>query len=174
MKFRWHDPKELEDFKLQHESILDFPKANPWKEASWKQTVTYQSLQPVRSSLANPVHWKQRTLLKLPVAQQLQSLRFLWGTTVWLFLISPWMLRAFLVTQTVKNLPTMWETRVRALGGEDPLEKRMSTHSSILAWRIPWTEKPGRLQFMGSQELDTTERLTHMHTLECEGSGWEI
>ena len=45
----------------------------------------------------------------------------------------------------VKNLPAMQETRVQSLGGEDPLEKGMATHSSILAWRIPWTEEPGRL-----------------------------
>ena len=50
-----------------------------------------------------------------------------------------------LVAQTVKNLPTMQETQVRSLGSEDPLEKGMTTHSSILAWRIPWTEEPGRL-----------------------------
>ena len=51
----------------------------------------------------------------------------------------------------VKNLPTMQEAWVRSLGQEDPLEKAMDTHSSILAWRIPWTEKPGGLQSMGSQ-----------------------
>ena len=51
----------------------------------------------------------------------------------------------------VKNLPTMLETWVRSLGWEDPLEEGMATHSSILAWRIPWTEEPGGLQFMGSQ-----------------------
>ena len=50
----------------------------------------------------------------------------------------------------------MQETQIRFLGWEDPLEKEMATHSSILAWRIPWTEEPGRLQTMGSQELDTT------------------
>ena len=50
----------------------------------------------------------------------------------------------------------MWETWVQSLGGEDPLEKEMATHSSILAWRIPWTEEPGGLQ---SKELDTTEHL---------------
>ena len=49
----------------------------------------------------------------------------------------------------VKRLPAMWETWVRFLGREDPLEKEMATHSSILAWRISWTEEPGRLQFMG-------------------------
>ena len=56
-----------------------------------------------------------------------------------------------LVAQLVKNLPAMPETQVRSLGQEDPLEKGMITHSSILAWRIPWTEEPGRLQSMGSQ-----------------------
>ena len=50
----------------------------------------------------------------------------------------------------------MQETRVQYLGQEDPLEKEMATHSSILAWRIPWTEEPGRLESMGSQELDMT------------------
>ena len=59
--------------------------------------------------------------------------------------------RTFLVVQTVKNLPAMQETWVQSLGGKDPLEKEMETHSSILAWRIPWTEEPDRLQFMGSQ-----------------------
>ena len=51
----------------------------------------------------------------------------------------------------VKNLPAMWETWVQSLGQEDPLEKGMATHSSILAWRILWTEEPGRLQSRGSQ-----------------------
>ena len=60
---------------------------------------------------------------------------------------------ASLVAQMVKHLPAMWETWVRPLGWEDPLEKEMANHSSILAWRIPWTEDPGRLQSMGSQRL---------------------
>ena len=63
---------------------------------------------------------------------------------------------ASLVTQRLKRLPPMWETRVRSLGQEDPLEKEMATHSSILAWRIPWTEKPSRLQSMVLQESDRT------------------
>ena len=57
----------------------------------------------------------------------------------------------FLVAQTVKNLPAMQETTVQSLGQEDPLEKGMATHSSVLAWEIPWTEEPGGLQFVGSQ-----------------------
>ena len=59
-----------------------------------------------------------------------------------------------------KNLPEVQETRVRFLGLEDLLEKRMATHSSILAWRIPWTEEPNGLQSMGHEELDMTEQLT--------------
>ena len=58
-----------------------------------------------------------------------------------------------LVAQMVKNLPAMWETRVRSLGWEDPLEKGLATHSSILAWRVPWTEEPGRLQSMVLQRV---------------------
>ena len=53
----------------------------------------------------------------------------------------------------VKNPPAVWETWVQSLGWEDPLEKGMVTHSSILAWRIPWTEEPGRLRSMGSQRV---------------------
>ena len=58
-----------------------------------------------------------------------------------------------LVAQTVKHLPTMQETWVRSLGQEDPLEKAMASHSSTLAWKIPWTEEPGRLWSMGSALL---------------------
>ena len=62
---------------------------------------------------------------------------------------------ASLVAQSVKNLPAMQETQVQFLGQEDPLEKEMATHSSIIDWRIPWTEEPGRLQSVGSQESYT-------------------
>ena len=62
---------------------------------------------------------------------------------------------ASFIAQLVKNLPAMWETWVRSLGREDSLEKEMATHSNVLAWRIPWTEEPGGLQSMGSQESDT-------------------
>ena len=57
------------------------------------------------------------------------------------------------MAQTVKPLPTRWETRVQSLGQEDLLEKEMATHSSTLAWKIPWTEEPGGLQSMGSQRV---------------------
>ena len=58
-----------------------------------------------------------------------------------------------LLAQMVKNLPAMQETQIQSLGWEDSLEKEMATHSSIPAWRIPWTEELGRLQFMGSQRV---------------------
>ena len=58
-----------------------------------------------------------------------------------------------LVAQTVKRLSTMRETWVRSLGWEDPLEKEMAIHSSTIAWKVPWTEEPGRLQSMGSQRV---------------------
>ena len=63
------------------------------------------------------------------------------------------MFRTSLVAQMVKHLPTMWETQVQSLGWEDLLEKEMATHSSTLAWKIPWTEEPVRLQSMGSRRV---------------------
>ena len=57
------------------------------------------------------------------------------------------------MAQQLKNLPAMQETQVQILGGEDPLEKEMANHSSILAWKVPWTEKPDGLQSMGSQRV---------------------
>ena len=67
--------------------------------------------------------------------------------------------RTSLMAQTVQNPPAVQETWVQSLGQEDPLEKEMATHSSILAWRIPWTEQPGGLPSMGSQELNMTKWL---------------
>ena len=58
-----------------------------------------------------------------------------------------------LVAHMVKNLPAMWETQVQSLDQEDPLENGMATHSRVLAWKIPWTEEPGRLQSMGLQRV---------------------
>jgi len=82
--------------------------------------------------------------------------------------LKPWILESRILTlwaswvaQWVKNLPAMQETRVWSLDWEDPLEEEMATHSSILAWEIPWTEKPGGLQF---KESDMTELLSK-HTL---------
>ena len=65
----------------------------------------------------------------------------------------PFIFWASLVAHMVKRLPVMWETQVQSLGREDPLEKEMAIHSSTLAWKIPWTEDPGRLQSMGSQRV---------------------
>ena len=79
------------------------------------------------------------------------------------------------MAQTVKNLPKMWETQVRSLGQEDPLEMEIVTHASNLAWRIPWTEEAGRLQFMGCKESDMTELHIHyrLHTHNfSETSNW--
>ena len=65
------------------------------------------------------------------------------------------------MVQLVKNLPAMQESQVQSLGEEDPLLKEMATHSSILAWKIPWTEEPSRLQFMGSQRVGHDLVLNH-------------
>ena len=69
---------------------------------------------------------------------------------------------AFLVAQMVKNLSAMQETGVQSLGQENPLEKEMATHSSILAWEIPWTEEPGGLQSMGLQRTGCDRAHTHV------------
>ena len=70
-----------------------------------------------------------------------------------------------LVAQMVKRLPTMWETQVQSLGREDPLEKEITTHSSILAWKIPWTEEPGRLQSMGLRSRTRLSDFRSFHFL---------
>ena len=75
------------------------------------------------------------------------------------------------LAQMAKRLPAMRETWVLSLGWEDPLEKEMTTHSSTVAWKIPWAEEPGRLQSMGSLESDTTERLHFHFSLSCIGEG---
>ena len=68
----------------------------------------------------------------------------------------------------IKHLPAKWETRVRSLGREDPLEKEMATHSRTLAWKIPWMEEAGRLQSRGRKESDTTEQLRFTHFISTE------
>ena len=80
------------------------------------------------------------TAVKAPVSQQM----------TWSVYSSSWV---SLVAQVVMNLPAIQETQVRSLDQEDPLEKEMAAHSSILAWEIPWTEESGGLQFMGSQRV---------------------
>ena len=81
-----------------------------------------------------------------------------WQVTV---IQKPRVIQASQVTQVVKNLAAMQETQVQSLGQEDPLEKGMATHSSILAWKIPWTEEPGGPQSMGLQRLGHDRALTH-------------
>ena len=76
---------------------------------------------------------------------------------------------ASLVAQRLKRLPAMQETWVRSLGQEDPLEKEMATPSSTLAWKIPWTEKPGRLQSMGSQSQTRLSDFTHLMVVGDKG-----
>ena len=68
-------------------------------------------------------------------------------------IIDPCVVGVSLVAQTIKCLPALWQTWVQSLGWDDPLEKAMAPHSSTLAWEIPWTEEPGRLQSMGSQRV---------------------
>ena len=80
-------------------------------------------------------------------------------------------LRDSLVVQRLKQLAAMWETWVQPLGWEDPLEKEMATHSSILAWRIPWTEELGGLQSTGRKESDMTERLRFHFPGDGDGQG---
>ena len=74
---------------------------------------------------------------------------------------------ASLVAQRVKHLPAIWETRVWSLGWEDPPEKEMATHSSILAWRIPWMEEPGRLQSVGSQGVRHDQETSLSFSRSC-------
>ena len=77
-----------------------------------------------------------------------------WQITQALFVILLPFWKTSLVVQEVKHLPTTQETWVQSLGGDDPLEKEMATYSSILVWKIPWTEKPDRLQSVGSQRVE--------------------
>ena len=83
--------------------------------------------------------------------------------------------KASLVAQTVKHLPTMWQAQVRSLGWEYPLEKEMATHSSTLAWKMPWTEERGRLQSMGSQRVrrDFTFTFTLGRLLHPNVNSWQ-
>ena len=89
--------------------------------------------------------WQNTTQLHKLFALDIATMFLLWASLV--------AQRASLVAQMVKNLPVILETWVRSLGEEDILEKAMATHSNILAWRIPWTEEPGQLLFMGLQRV---------------------
>ena len=108
-----------------------------------------QTLQQDLLNLAFKVLNNREEQAKLEKAKRHQAKHHLLATA----------LQASQVAQRLKRLPAVWKTRVQSLDWEDPLEKEMATRSSILAWRIPWTEEPGRLQSTGLQkkELDTTE-----------------
>ena len=101
------------------------------------------------------VYWRKpskknrKPMLKTPAIPDDFQGNFLEPT----FRVSVEAYRASLVAQMVNRLPTMWETRIQSLGWEDLLEKEMATHSSILAWKIPWMEEPGRLQSVGLQRV---------------------
>ena len=108
-----------------------------WKDLLEKEMATYPSI------LAWKIPWAEE-----PGKLQSMGSQGVWRD--WVTSRSPLAL-AFPVAQTIKNLPAMRETQVWPLGWKDPPEKGMATHSSILAWEIPWTEEPGRLKFMGLQ-----------------------
>ena len=92
--------------------------------------------------------------LVYPIEDNHRQPFIIWSCKFWFLIYSVlYELRASLVAQRLKRLPAKWETWVRSLGQEDSLEKEMATHSSILAWRIPWREEPGRLQSTGLQRI---------------------
>ena len=110
---------------------------------------------PHSSTLAWKIPWMEepgrlQSMVSLRVGHDRETSLSLKGC------LSPYQLLVSLVAKSVKNLPAMQETSVQSLHQEDPLEKEMVTHSSILAWRSPWTEEPSRLQSTVSQQSDTT------------------
>ena len=115
------------------------------------------ALARVRLSISSsPIYWTARKFPTLSCSDFQEHLSYSFLLKTLLSISVPHTLlnnQASLVAWTVKNLPAMQETQIWFLGCEDPLEKGMVTHSSILAWRIPWTEEPGRLQSMGSQRV---------------------
>ena len=120
---------------------------------------------PERSSIQQPFAKCDYVNFKLVKRKSTFKVQFLslWGTS--------------LVAQKLKRLPAMQEIRVPSLGREDPLEKEMATHSSTLAWRIPWREDPGRLQSTGSQRVghDWATSLTHSSQswlIKCSIATW--
>ena len=102
-----------------------------------------QNLTHIISDLPNVWEYLQGAFAAKPPSSFFRL--FLW--------VSPLSFKASLEAQRVKHLPAVWENQVHSLGREDPLEKEMAPHSSTLAWKIPWTEKPGMLQSMGSQTV---------------------
>ena len=148
-------PRRKWDFKRKNGGILQVLKKQCWTmvNRSWTQTDWVYKLQLYHLRIV----WSWASLSKLVPQQNWTSKRNQEEGFVWIcsqILLYDFKAHALpLVAQRFKHLPVMWETQVRSLGQEDPLEKEMATHSSILAWRIPWTEEPGGLQSMGSQRV---------------------
>ena len=112
-----------------------------------------------RESNPCPLHWKGRVSTTGPPVK-----------SVCILSLPCLYIKTFLVAQRLKHLPAMQETWVQSLGREDPLEKEMATHSSILAWRIPWTEEPGGLHRVAKSQTrlsNFTHSLTHSNTGGC-------
>ena len=144
---------------------------------TWRFVPTTDGYLPMNSSNQNPVHFTSLPPFPYPgaITELIQTIIFLTLEEEKELPEAPysisktkheWVgcalgLSDSLVAQRMKHLPAMQETRVLSLGWEDPLEKEMATHSSILAWRIPWTEEPGRLQSTGSQSRTRLSDFTH-------------
>ena len=140
---------------FQNVSKIVFLKGKP------KQDLISQAVPPSQPSQRGNLACHSTT----PMAGNLQSrsCHLFTNSTELLPFPSHIFMGASLIAQLVNHLPAMQKTRVRLLGQEDPLEKEMATHSTTLAWRILWTEELDRLQSMGSQESDRTQRLNHHH-----------
>ena len=152
-------PGEGHGTPLQHSCL-----GNPMDRGAWWATV--HGVEKGQTRLKHVcTHSQMNLLIKQKQTHRLRELSYgCWGegwgdgmdryTLLYLnWITNKDLLWASLVAQRIKRLPTMKETRVRSLGWEDPLEKEMATHSSTLAWRIPWTEEPGGLQSMGSHRV---------------------
>ena len=142
---------------------------------AWK----FMGLQRVGHDWATELNWRKVVIWCDLYLQKHSFIQFSWNFLLfvaWLSLnvrcfsnlISPTLRMTSLVAQMVKRLSTMWEIWVWSLGWEDSLEKEMATHSSTIAWKIPWTEEHGRLQSMGCKESNMTEWL-HFTSLHKDG-----
>ena len=125
----------------------NFEKEQSWKtHTTWFQT--YYKAKVIKNSMVLSCGTRCRQIEQWNSIEESKNKALHLQSTDFFFLI--W---AFLIAQKVKHLPAMWETQLWSLGQEDPLEKEMATHSSTLAWKIPWLEEPGGLQSMGSQRI---------------------
>ena len=132
------------------------------QESMWiKRNITWFSWDCILVIGTTRTLWRflKKVKIELPSDQAIPLMGASRGNHSWLrqrtlcFTLALFTIATSLVAQTVRHLPTMWETRVQSLGWEDLLEKKMATHSSILAWQIPWMEEPGGLQSMGLQRV---------------------